>query len=163
MLIVLFMIHLTLGVFAVGTGMVVLSNMISKHLSFRRIVFFLRCTLGSNIAALFLQEPLFQVHHLLPVQEVAMIAIYGTAVILFAWCKYRLFGAWGKIFAFGIATVLYLDTLALSLQLFSRMLLSNRFGLAVPRNVQASLFASFLLLGVLAARRFTYAPKALHL
>lgn len=153
MMSVLSLINLLLGACAVVSGVIVVHDLISGRFNIPPAVFFLRCTLGSSIAALFFQEPLFQVHHLLPAQKVAVIATYGTGTIVLAWCRFRLRGAWRKTFVFSIVMVLYLNVLGLSVQLFPPPPYGRAMGLPIYVALQGLLFVMLLLLGFLAVEK----------
>ena len=148
-IIVLF-IHIALCILAICSGAIVISDLLSNRLPERHTIFFLRCSLGSNIAALF-----FQLHHLLPSQKVAMIAVYGSGVAILAWRKFRLRGAWRGAFALAIVLVLYLNILAISIQAFNYPQTMNGLAPDIFRVSQFALLGTFVFLGIVAAKRFS--------
>jgi hypothetical protein len=112
------------------------------------MIWFLRCSLGSNIAVLFLS-----LHHLILAQMVAMVSVYAACLVILAWRAFHLTGAWRPTFAFALAEVLYLNILALSIQI-PAVRAENWF------LFQAALFTAALSIGILAARRFTLTKTA---
>jgi hypothetical protein len=147
---ILLFIHIVLCAFAICSGALVLSNLLSNRLAARYATFFLRCSLGSSIAAL-----LLQLHHLLPSQKVAMISVYGAGLAILAWRKFHLRGAWRGAFAFTIALVLYLNILMISIQIFAYPQRIDASAPGIFRVSQSVLFTIFVFLGVGAAERFS--------
>ena len=146
---VLIFTHNVLCVAAVFAGTNVVSDLLARRLCRRRIVLFLRCSLGSNIAAL-----IFALHSFLPSQKVAMAAVYGAGVAILAWRKFHLQGLWRSTFAFSLVIVLYLNIVALSIQMFGRDGLLFNMEPTLFRNSQLVLLAVFLTLSAVAAARF---------
>ncbi len=146
---VLIFTHNVLCVAAVFSGTIAVTDLLARRLCRRRIVLFLRCSLGSNIAAL-----LFALHSQLPSQKVAMVAVYGAGVAILAWRKFHLQGLWRSAFAFSLVVVLYLNMVALSIQMFGQDGLLFSMESTLFRNSQLVLLAVFLTLSAVAAVRF---------
>ena len=125
-----------------------LSGLLTRRLACRRVVWFLRFSLGADLAVL-----LSQFHHLLPSQKVAMLSVYTAGVIVLAWRAFHLYGMWRYAFAFTLPVVLYLDTLALSIQVFNHTDALEGFGVSNFRIVQILLLTVFVALGAVAAKR----------
>ena len=83
-----------------------------------------------------------------------MAAVYGAGLAILAWRKFDLQGVWRSAFAFSLGIVLYLNVLALSIQMFGRNGFIFEMGSGVFRNAQFVLVAGFLTLSFVAAMRF---------
>ena len=148
---ILIFIHVLLCCLAIGFGSLALLGVLRKRFIVRQTIWFLRCSLGSNVAALFLS-----LHQLIPAQKVAMVSVYAAGVVILARCAFRLAGAWRPTFAFALTVVLYLNILALSIQMPAAR--ANTWFI-----FQAALFTAALSIGTIAARRFTERTEALAL
>lgn len=146
---ILLFIHVVLCTLAILSGAIVLWDLLSNRMLEQGTIFFLRCSLGSSITALF-----FQLNHLSPSQKVAMVSVYGAGLAILAWRKFHLRGAWRGAFAFTIALVLYLNILAISIQVFNYPETMNGLAPGIFRMSQFSLLAIFVFLGAVAATRF---------
>lgn len=144
---VLIFIHVSLACIAIGFGFFTLRDLLMRRLAVRCMNWFLRCSLGSSFAALF-----FPARHLLPAQRVAIVAVYAAGLVLLARHGFHLRGAWRDTFAFAIAFLVYLDVLALSLQVPGS-------GAVVWQLFQVLLFTATSVLGIVAARRFSMSSK----
>ena len=82
-----------------------------------------------------------------------MASVYATVVIVLAWRAFHLHGVWRYAFAFTLPVVLYLDTLALSIQVFNHTAAAQDFGVSNFRIVQILLLTAFVALGAVAAKR----------
>ena len=140
---ILILVYVLLCCLAIGFGSLTLLGMLRKHLIVCRMIWFLRCSLGSNVAVLFLS-----LHHLIPAQTVAMVSVYAAGLVILAWRAFHLTGAWRPVFAFALAIVLYLNIVALSIQMPA--VCAETWVL-----FQAALFTAALSIGILAARRFS--------
>lgn len=140
--------HDALCILAICFGSLVLSDLLARRLACRRVVWFLRFSLGADLAVL-----LTQLHHLPPSQKVAMLSVYTTGIIVLAWRVFHLYGMWRYAFAFTLPVVLYLDTLALSIQVFNRMDALRGIGVSIFRIVQILLLTIFVTLGAVATTR----------
>lgn len=132
-----------------------LSDLLTRRLACRRIVWFLRFSLGADLAVL-----LSQFHHLLPSQKVAMLSVYATGVIVLAWRTFHLYGMWRYAIAFTLSVVLYLDTLALSIQVFNHTTAAQGSSVSSFRIAQILLLTAFVALGAVAAKRSSSKPTA---
>ena len=155
MLHTLLSIHDALSILAICLGSLVLSDLLTRRLVCRRVVWFLRFSLGADLAVL-----LSHFHHLLPSQKVAMFSVYATGVIVLAWRAFHLNGLWCNAFAFALPIVLYLDTLALSIQVFSHISTVQSIGVSSFRIAQILLLMVFVALGTVAAKRSSSKPTA---
>lgn len=151
MISILISVHVLLCCFAIGLGALTVRDLILDHVSVPRMAWFLRCSLGSCFAIL-----LTHLHHLVPAQKVAMVAVYAAGVVVLGWRTFRLRGKWREAFAFAMAFLVYLNVLALSLQV-------PVFDAAAFRFVQAVLFVAAVVLGVFSARRFSLATRPRYL
>jgi hypothetical protein len=142
---ILILFHVLLCCLAIGFGSLTLLGMLRRRLIVGRMIWFLRCSLGSNVAALFLS-----LHRLIPAQHVAMVSIYAAGLVILAWRAFHFTGAWRPTFAFALAIILYLNIVALSIQM-PAVCVETWF------IFQTALFMAALSTGILAARRFS--PK----
>lgn len=110
---------------------------------------------GADLAVL-----LSQFHHLRPSQKVAMLSVYATGVIVLAWRAFHFYGMWRYAFAFTLPVVLYLDTLAFSIQVFNHTTAAQGSGVSSFRIVQILLLTAFVALGAVAAKRSSSKPTA---
>jgi len=148
---VVIFVHVLLCCLAIGFGWLTLLGVLRNRLSVPRMIWFMRCSLGQNVAALFLS-----LHQPMPGQKVAMLSVYAGGLVILAWRAFHLTGAWRPTFAFALAVTLYLNILALSIQMPA---VSAETGFIF----QAALFTAALSIGLLAARRFTERTAALPL
>ena len=155
MLHTLLSIHDALSILAICLGSLVLSDLLMRRLVCRRVVWFLRFSLGADLAVL-----LSHFHHLLPSQKVAMFSVYATGVIVLAWRAFHLNGLWRNAFVFALPIVLYLDTLALSIQVFSHISTVQSIGVSSFRIAQILLLMVFVALGTVAVKRSSSKPTA---
>jgi len=144
---VLISVHLFLCCLAIGLGAFTVRDLNLNRVSVPRMVWFLRCSLGSSFVVL----PI-QLHHLVPAQKVAMVAVYAAGVAVLGWRTFHLRGLWRDAFAFALAFLVYLNVLALSLQVLV-------FNATAFRFVQAVLFIAAVVLGVVSAKRFSLGAR----
>jgi hypothetical protein len=95
-----------------GFGAITVFDLLMEQLRISRVIWFLRFSLGSNLAALFIS-----VQVLVPAQMIAMLAVYTTGLVVVAWRVFQLRGGWRKAFAVALTMIFYLSILALSVQL----------------------------------------------
>jgi len=106
-------ISVCLELLAIGYGAIVLRGILRRSLSRAWVVKFLRWSLLASIAGL-----LPPVRHFAPIQGVCMLSVYCSGGAILAWLQFRLAGIWRPVFAFLMTTVLYLNTVSISLQMF---------------------------------------------
>jgi hypothetical protein len=129
--------------FAIGFGAIAVFELINRQPGSSTIIRFLRFSLGSNLAALFLS-----IHVLIPAQRVAMAGVYTAGLAVMAWRVFHLAGCWRKGFAFALTMVFYLDILALSVQ-------APGFATRTWWHAQTALLLAAAGLGIFAAERFS--------
>lgn len=150
MLNILVFIHIAFCCAAIWSGGAVLADLITVRFVGPHVVWYLRCSLGSNIAILLLRP-----YRVAAAQAVAMAAVYGAGLAFLAWRRFHLHGAWRNVFVVTLAAILYLNLLAFSIQVFGRD------GLIAVVGPTTFLISQFLLLaaissfGILAAKRFS--------
>jgi hypothetical protein len=144
------------GVLATVYGVVVVRGVLRGSLRAKWPTRFLACTLLECLAGLL---PLAR--HLAPIQDICMLTVYCSAAAIAAWLRFHLFGLWRSVFVVSVTTVLYLDFVTGSIQLFRvvRLFTSAVEGPfpAFP-VLQFALAAVFAVLGVLAVRRCQAEP-----
>lgn len=139
----LIFVHVLLCCFAIGLGSVTLHDLLLRHMVVRRLTWFLRFSLGSNLAILFIQ-----LHHLVPAQKVAMMGVYAAGIVTLAWRAFHLRGIWRAAFALAIALVVYLNVLALSLQV-------PVFDEALVQCFKVFLFLAAVAIGLIVTKRIS--------
>jgi hypothetical protein len=140
-------IQVALGLLAIGSGAMVLRGMLREMLSGHRVVRFLERSLIASLACLLPLTP-----HLLPIQGICMLSVYCAGVAVLAWRKFRLAGLWRPVFAFFIVTVLYLNVVSVSIQVFNH---SPSFATESGSHFEIAQFflaSAFAVLGVLSVR-----------
>ena len=137
------LLHVLLCCLAIGLGSHTLSGILSNRLIAQRTIWFLRCSLSSSVAVLFVN-----LHHLTPAQVVAIASVYAAGLVILAWRAFHFVGAWRPVFAFSLAIVVYLNIEELAVQIPSVR------GEVRP-ILQATLFTAALSIGALAAKRFS--------
>jgi hypothetical protein len=150
-------IQILFGLFAIGSGAIVLRGILRRALSCKCTARFLEFSLLASIAGLM---PLTR--HLTPLQAMCMLSVYCSGTVILAWLKYRLASSWRSVFAFLIPVILYFNVASISVELLRQ---SPRFVRAamgahsVDVSIAQFLFAlSFAVLGFQAARRFHAEP-----
>lgn len=141
-------IHVVLGMFAIGSGVIVLRGLLRVALSCNRVVRFLRYSLLASVAGIL---PLTR--HPSSIQGICMLSVYCVGTVVLAWRKFHLAGPWRSVFAFVIVAVLYLNVVSLSIRLFNHPPLFAKVSAESVSNfeiVQLCLAVSFAVLGVLA-------------
>ncbi len=144
-------IQILFGLFAIGSGAIVLRGFFGKALRYKCTDRFLEFSLLASIAGLL---PLTR--NLTPLQVICMLSVYCSGAIVLAWLKYRLVGNWLSVFAFFIPVVLYLNVVSLSVQLFRQSPRLERAAMEAHLGVYIAQFlfaVLFVVLGVLAVRQ----------
>jgi hypothetical protein len=148
--------HVLLSLVGIGSGLVVVYGLLtSKRLDSWTFVF-LTTTIATSVTGY-----LFPVHKLLPSHILGMISLIALAL---AWIgRYRrgLAGGWRKTYAITAVIALYLNMFVLVVQLFEKVPALK--ALAPTQSeppfkvAQLTLLVVFIILGVLAAKRFRVA------
>jgi len=143
-------ISVCLGLLAIGYGAIVLRGILRRSLSREYVVKFLRWSQLASIAGL-----LPPVRHLAPIQGVCMLSVYCSGGAILAWLQFRLAGLWRPVFTFLMTTVLYLNTVSMSIQMFkhSALLMAPSIALSPGFEItQLFLAFTFAVFGFLAVR-----------
>jgi len=149
-------IQVVVGLFAIGTGAMVVRGILRIALNSNRVVRFLDYSLIASVAGLM---PL--THRLSATQGICMVTVYCAAVVFLAWRKFHLAGVWRPVFAFSMVAVLYLNVVSLSVQLFDHSPLSSTAATEHGIHlgvVQLCITLAFAALGALAVQR-CHAPQ----
>lgn len=153
------LLHVALSLIGIATGFVVLWGMLSSRLLSGWTAWFLLTTILTSVTGYF-----FPVERILPSHIVGAISLLLLAVALVALYANRLGGSWRWIYVATAVAALYLDTFVLVFQAFLKVpsLKAMAPTASEPPFVaaQASVLVAFILLGVLAARRFHPGERA---
>jgi len=147
---ILVSISICFGLLAIGYGAIVLRGILRRSLDREWVVKFLRWSLLASIAGL-----LPPVRHLAAIQGVCMLSVYCSGIAILALLRFRLAGIWRPVFALLMTTVLYLNTVSTSIQMFkhSALLMASSIASSPCFEItQASLAVTFAVLSVLAVR-----------
>ena len=148
--------NLAIGILAAIAGVAVFRGVFRRSLSAASAVRFLKWSLFAGVAGLM---PLSR--HLAPLQQICMVSVYCSGAAIVAWLKFGLVGRSRSIFALSLTSVLYFDIVSVFTQLFRTPSLSTM-RLMQPQPffqfVQFLFAAAFIVLGVLAMRKFRIEP-----
>lgn len=149
------LVYVACDLLACGTGTAVLFGLLTGALFEKCAADFLRFALVASVIGLLFPYP----HMLLTQrQELSMLTVYLSGVVIVAWRKFHLAGAWRSAFVLSATLVLYLSVLAAIAQVFRHTPLPNVMALAQlksPTLIAHTVFLLlFLVLGVVAAREF---------
>jgi hypothetical protein len=157
---VLTFIYFGLELIAICAGAMALFGLLTGLLPNKWAVLFLKCSLVASVTAL-----LIPFKHFTLTQEAAMLSVYGTGAAVFAWRKFHFMGVWQSIFAWSITLVLYSNVVVAITQVFKRISLikplnPTKFDMPFLAT-QSIVLAIFVVLGIVAVKRFRYKPTHL--
>ena len=143
-------IQIVVGLFAIGTGAIVVRGVLKITLNSSLVIQFLDCSLIASVVGLL---PLSR--HLSTIQGICMASVYCAAIVFLAWHRFHLAGVWRPVFAFAVVAVLYLNVVSMSIQLLQHSSLSSAAaGTGThPGPVQLLITLAFAPLGALAVQR----------
>lgn len=147
------MVHVVISLIAIATGLLVLAAMLkSSHLSGLTAIF-LTTTVLTSVTGF-----LFPLSTFTPAQAFGYLSLFLLAIALAALYVFHLAGAWRRIYVATAMTALYLNCFVLVVQMFQKF---PRLNALAPNQAeppfqiaQGLLLLAFIVLGVLAARRF---------
>jgi hypothetical protein len=154
---ILTFLHIVSALLAIGFGAIVLVGILTQKLLCKWAVRFLRCSLITSLTAL-----LFPFHPLIPTHWAYMLSVYLSGAAVLAWRKFHFAGVWSSIFAMSIPIVLYLDVLAVIVQVFkhipSLMALAPTLSESPFLITEFVVVMPFVMYGIVAATRFHHEP-----
>lgn len=147
------MLHVIISLIAIATGLLVLAAMLkSDHLSGLTAIFLITTVLTSVTGFL------FPLSTFTPAQAFGYLSLVLLAIALAALYVFHLAGAWRKIYVATALAALYLNCFVLVVQMFQKL---PRLNALAPNQseppfqiAQGLLLLAFIVLGVMAARRF---------
>lgn len=146
-------VHVVISLIGIATGLLVLAGMLSSNrLSLWTAVFLITTVLTSVTGFLFPSSGFT------PAQGFGYLSLLLLAIALAALYVFHLTGAWRWIYVATAVTALYLNCFVLIVQMFQKLPTLN--ALAPNQSeppfqiAQGLLLLAFIVLGVLAARRF---------
>src|SRR5882724_12846600 len=150
-------IHVVLSLVGIGTGFVVLSRLLRGRERSGWTAPFLVTTVATSVTGFG-----FPVDHLLPSHIVGLVSLVVLAVAILARYGLRLRGAWRPVYVVGTALALYLNVFVGVVQAFLKVPALHTLA---PQQTeppflvaQLLVLAAFILLTVVATKRFRGAP-----
>jgi hypothetical protein len=157
MLSILTFYHVVFALIAIVSGVVVLFGLLTQELLQEWAVHFLRSSLAASITGL-----LFPFHQLPPTHWNSMLSVYLSGAAILAWRKFQLAGVWSSVFAMSTSIVLYLNVLAVMIQVFKHMpsliVLAPTLSESRFLVMELVVMIPFAMYGIVAAKRFRYEP-----
>ena len=151
------LLHVLISLAGIGSGLVVLYGLLTNKRLDRWTAFFLVTTVATSVTGFG-----FPFHQLLPSHKVGIISLVVLAFTILALYTFHLAGAWRPTYVIGAVLALYLNVFVLSVQLLLKVpalhaLAPN--GSEPPFLItQVAVLALFVVLGILAVKRFRVAP-----
>jgi hypothetical protein len=152
-------VHVLLSLVGIGSGLLVLYGLLlGKRLDGATAIFLATTVLTS------LTGFLFPVEHLLPSHVVGIISLVALVVAILARYPLHMAGAWRRIYVICAVLALYLNVFVLVAQIFMKVPAVH--ALAPTQKeppfliVQLVVMAIFVVLGILAEKKFHLAPVA---
>lgn len=151
------LVHVVLSLVGIGSGFVVMAGWLSGRERQGWGALFLSTTVATSATGFG-----FPVDRLLPSHVVGVMSLLVLAVVIIARYGLRLRGGWRSIYVVGVALALYLNVFVGVVQAFLKV--SALRSLAPQQNepafvaTQLAVLALFIVLTVLAAKRFRGAP-----
>lgn len=147
------MLHVVISLIGIATGLLVLAAMLrSNHLSGLSAIFLITTVLTSVTGFLFPSSSFT------PAQAFGYLSLFLLAIALAALYVFHLAGAWRRIYVAAAVAALYLNCFVLVVQMFQKL---PRLNALAPNQseppfqvAQGLLLLAFIVLGVLAGRRF---------
>jgi hypothetical protein len=150
---ILTFLHIVSALLAVGFGAIVLFGLLTHKLLSKWVLRFLRCSLITSLTGLF-----FAFYPFLPTHWAYMSSVYLAGAAVLAWRKFYFAGVWGSIFVASISIVLYLNVLAVIVQVFkhipSLMVIAPTLSESPFLVTEFVVLMPFAIYGVVAAKRF---------
>jgi len=150
---ILTFLHVVSALIAIGFGAIVSFGILTRELLNKWPVRFLQCSLVTSVTGL-----MFPFHQFLPTHGAYMLSVYLSGVAVLAWRKFHFAGIWSSIFGMSITIVLYLDVLAVIVQVFKHT--PSLMALAPTLSESPFLVTEFVVLmpfamySIFAAKRF---------
>jgi hypothetical protein len=145
--------HVVLSLVGIGSGLIVLSEMLLGKLRGGWTGVFLATTVATSLTGFG-----FPVEHFLPSHGVGILSLAVLAVAILALYAFHLAGAWRRIYVICAVTALYLNVFVAVVQSFEKVSLLR--ALAPTQSeapfaiAQLAVLALFVVLGIMAARHF---------
>ena len=146
-------VHVAISLIAIATGLVVLAAMLKSSRLNGLTAIFLLTTILTSVTGF-----LFPSSGFTPAQAFGYLSLVLLAISLAALYVFRLHGAWRRIYVATAVAALYLNCFVLIVQMFQK--LAPLHALAPNQSeppfqiAQGLLLLAFIVLGVMAARRF---------
>jgi hypothetical protein len=154
---ILTFLHVVSALVAIGFGAIVLVGILTRELLNKWPVRFLKCSLVTSVTGL-----MFPFHQFLPTHWAYMLSVYLSGAAVLAWRKFHFAGVWSSIFAMSIPIVLYLDVLAVIVQVFkhtpSLMALAPTLSESPFLATEFVVLMPFAMYSIFAAKRFHDEP-----
>jgi hypothetical protein len=148
------LIHVAISLVGIATGLVVLRGLLTGQRLDRWTSIFLATTVATSVTGFG-----FPFVHVLPSHVVGVLSLVVLAPAIYARYPARMAGHWRWIYVVGAVIALYFNVFVLVVQLFLKVPALNA---VAPTQTEAPFVAAqlvvllaFIVLGVLAVRRFT--------
>jgi len=152
-------VHALLSLVGIGSGLLVVYGLLLGKRFDGATAIFLATTVLTSLTGF-----LFPVEHLLPSHVLGVISLVALAVAILARYPLHLAGAWRRIYVICAVLALYLNVFVLVAQIFMKVPAVH--ALAPTQKeppfliVQLVVMVIFVVLGILAAKKFRLAPVA---
>jgi hypothetical protein len=151
--------HVILSLIGIATGLVVVFGMLNARRYTTWTALFFATTVATSVTGFMFPSSGFD-----PAQGVGVVSLVALAVALLALYVYRLAGAWRWIYIVGAVLALYLNAFVGVVQAFQKV---PFFHALAPKGseppfaiAQVLVLAIFVILGILALKRFRPAARA---
>jgi hypothetical protein len=151
------LVHILISLAGIASGFGVVSGLLAGKLLSRWTAFFLATTTATSVTGFF-----FPFHGFTPAIAVGIISVLALAAAAYALYARRLEGAWRGVFVASAVLSLYFNFFVLVVQLFQRVpaLVELAPTQTEPpfATTQAIVLIAFIVLGIVAVRRFRGQP-----
>jgi hypothetical protein len=151
------LVHVAISLVGIGTGLVVLAGFLKGQRLDRWTSVFLVTTVATSVTGFG-----FPFVHVLPSHIVGVISLVVLAPTIYARYPAHMAGHWRWIYVVGAVVALYFNVFVLVVQLFLKVPALNALAPTQTETpfaaTQLVVLAGFIVLGVLAVRRFKPAP-----
>jgi hypothetical protein len=146
-------VHVALSLIGIASGVFVLLGMLRSQRAAGLTAVFLLTTIATSVTGF-----LFPSTHLVPGHMVGVLSLIVLVPTLLALYQHRLVGPWRRLYVIGATTALYLNVVIGIWQAFGKIGVLHAWApsLTAPPlvGVQLVVLAIFIVLGVLAVKRF---------
>jgi hypothetical protein len=151
-------IHVAISLVGIGTGLVVVFGLLESKRFDAWTALFLATTAATSLTGYF-----FPYHGFKPSMVVGGLSLILLALTAIGRYRFEFAGAWRGIYVFGVVSTLYLNVFVLIIQMFLKIpalqALAPTQTEAPFKISQLSVLITFIVIGVVAAKRFRVEPR----